>query len=196
MTDVVTDLREFVAFLQQGPTHLSKALEAVVIKNVEEYLDTLDNISPDEEIRILNRRGRVSDQSANVKYRERLIAFKTVNQDLKHRIGDEAVNQHVLQNPLRVALIDDSILQLFKMAAEISSLITAQKIDGPSLTYVAEKAVTQAITDEHLSEVRRQFSELTDIVIQKAANAYFTRAKPQIEAYVAKTVADSVGRST
>lgn len=190
MNQLSKEIYEFCAFLEQAPTHISNALQAVVFKNVEDYLDSLQDVSPEEEIRMLNRRARVQESSHKL-YRERLVAFKTENRELVQKTGDEVMNQHVFQNPLRVALIDESILQLFQMAEEISALIKSQKMDGPSLTVIAEKAVTLAIREDALPEVRRKLSELTTYVVERTAKEYHKSIQGRVDSYVHKVVRES-----
>lgn len=196
MNQLSQEILEFAAFLEQAPNHLAKALQAVVFRNVEEYLDSLENISPEEEIRMLNRSGRQQEQTENRKYRERLNAFKTENRELRQKVGDDVVDEHVLQNPLRAALVDESILQLFQMGEEIGTLIKNQKIDGPSLTQLAERAVTRAIQDDHLPEVRRKLSELTQYVVERSAETYYKENRAKIETFVEKTVTASIKSTT
>ncbi len=188
MSDARQRLIDFTAFIEQTPAHVAKALNAVVYRNVEEYLDSLNDISPEEEIRMITRWSPVQEQNTNELYRERLLTFKTKNKEFIQKFGEAAFAQDVLENPLKAALVDESIMQLFLMADQISSAIKAQKIDGPSLVAIAEKAVTLAIRDDGLPEIKRKMTELVDSAAKKAAHEFIKELQPDLSRYVAELV--------
>jgi len=149
------------------PRHLGRLIENVVLQNVEDYLFSLNDVSPEEEARMTNRRNKQVEMSENKKFRDRLNSFKDLNQKIKQETGVEVVDQDTIQNPLKAALIDDSILQLYKMANEISLIIKSGKIDGPSLKVIVEQAVDNSTKKATLSEVKGMMSELVEQVQQK-----------------------------
>lgn len=146
------------------PKHLGTVVEQVVLKNVEDYLFSLNDVSPEEEARMTNRRNKQAEYTENKQFRDRISKFKDVNRQVKQETGVELVNEDAIQNPLRAALIDDSILQLYKMANEISLIIKSGKIDGPSLKVLVEQAVDNSTRKAHLSEVKGMMAELIEQV--------------------------------
>lgn len=140
---------------------------------------------------------RQSDVTDNKKFRDRLNAFKDVNKDIKQKTGNDVIDLETLQNPLRTALVDDSILQLYKLANEIALLIKNGKIDGPALGIIVEKAVDSAIRDASIPEIQDMLSQL----VTRVEDIYYENFKkeidPEIDKYIS-TVIDGVisGRGT
>jgi hypothetical protein len=162
--DVFKKIQMYKEQYQSIPANLGTMVQQVVLKNVEDYLFSLNDVSPEEESRMTNRRNKQSEYTENKKFRDRISKFKDLNREVKEETGTELVNQETVQNPLRAALIDDSILQLYKMANEISLIIKSGKIDGPSLKVLVEQAVDNATRTAHLSEVKGMMNELIDQV--------------------------------
>jgi hypothetical protein len=169
ISELARKIQKYKSDYQAIPAHLGKIVENVVLQNVEEYLDSLNNISPEEEARMINRRNKQEEHTENKQFRERLNKFKDLNRQIKQDTGVELVNQDSIQNPLRAALIDDSILQLYKMANEISLIIKSGKIDGPDLKVLVEQAVDNSTRKSHLSEVKGMMAELVKQVQSKFA---------------------------
>lgn len=142
------------------PKNISKMVRDTVIKNVTDYLDTLNNVSDAEELKMLERKPRQSDLNTNKNYRDRINSFKDLNRQVKQETGQEVLDQESLGVPLKTALIDDSILQLYKMANEIALLIKSGKIDGPSLNILVEKAVDNVTRKTSTHEVKDMLTEL------------------------------------
>jgi hypothetical protein len=167
INDLIKKIQKYKNDYVLIPRHLGKLIENVVLQNVEDYLFSLNDVSPEEEARMTNRRNRQAETSENKKFRDRLNSFKDLNQKIKQETGVEVVDQDTVQNPLKAALIDDSILQLYKMANEISLIIKSGKIDGPSLKVIVEQAVDNSTKKATLSEVKGMMSELVEQVQQK-----------------------------
>ena len=142
------------------PKNISKMVRDTVVKNVTDYLDTLNNVSDAEELKMLERKPRQSDLNTNKNYRDRINSFKDLNRQVKQETGQEVLDQESLGVPLKTALIDDSILQLYKMANEIALLIKSGKIDGPSLNILVEKAVDNVTRKTSTHEVKDMLTEL------------------------------------
>jgi hypothetical protein len=171
------------------PKHLGKIVEHTVLKNVEEYLFSLNDVSPEEEIRMTDRRNKQSERSENKKFNDRLNTFKNINQQVKQDTGEELVDQDTVQNPLKAALIDDSILQLYKMSNEISLIIKSGKIDGPSLKAIIEQAVDNSTKKATLSEVKGMMKEL----VQQVQKKFQQLTDAELEASVKKVVNQQIG---
>lgn len=165
--NLIKKIQKYKNEYAQIPRHLGTIIEGVVLQNVEDYLFSLNDVSPEEEIRMTDRYNRQSELSENKKFRDRLNSFKDLNKQVKQEAKVEVVNQDTIQNPLKAALIDDSILQLFKMANEISLIIKSGKIDGPSLRAIVEQAVDNSTKKATLSEVKGMLNELIEQVQQK-----------------------------
>jgi len=165
--NLIKKIQKYKNEYAQIPRHLGTIIEGVVLQNVEDYLFSLNDVSPEEEIRMTDRYNRQSELSENKKFRDRLNSFKDLNRQVKQEAKVEVVNQDTVQNPLKAALIDDSILQLFKMANEISLIIKSGKIDGPSLRTIVEQAVDNSTKKATLSEVKGMLNELIEQVQQK-----------------------------
>lgn len=165
--NLIKKIQKYKNEYAQIPRHLGTIIEGVVLQNVEDYLFSLNDVSPEEEIRMTDRYNRQSELSENKKFRDRLNSFKDLNRQVKQEAKVEVVNQDTIQNPLKAALIDDSILQLFKMANEISLIIKSGKIDGPSLRAIVEQAVDNSTKKATLSEVKGMLNELIEQVQQR-----------------------------
>lgn len=165
--DLIKKIEKYKNEYAEIPRHLGTIIESVVLQNVEDYLFSLNDVSPEEEIRMTDRYNRQSELSENKKFRDRLNSFKDLNRQVKQEAKIEVVHQDTIQNPLKAALIDDSILQLFKMANEISLIIKSGKIDGPSLRTIVEQAVDNSTKKATLSEVKGMLNELIEQVQQK-----------------------------
>lgn len=165
--DLIKKIEKYKNEYAEIPRHLGTIIEGVVLQNVEDYLFSLNDVSPEEEVRMTDRYNRQSELSENKKFRERLNSFKDLNRQVKQEAKVEVVHQDTIQNPLKAALIDDSILQLFKMANEISLIIKSGKIDGPSLRTIVEQAVDNSTKKATLSEVKGMLNELIEQVQQK-----------------------------
>lgn len=155
--------KKLIFYKQQAenlPKHISKMVRDTVVENVSNYLDTLNDVSEAEELKMLERKPRQSDLNTNKNYRDRVNAFKDLNRQVKQETGQEVLDQESLGVPLKTALIDDSILQLYKMANEIALLIKSGKIDGPSLTVLVEKAIDNVTRKTSTHEVKDMLSEL------------------------------------
>lgn len=155
--------KKLIFYKQQAenlPKHISKMVRDTVVENVSNYLDTLNDVSEAEELKMLERKPRQSDLNTNKNYRDRVNAFKDLNRQVKQETGQEVLDQESLGVPLKTALIDDSILQLYKMANEIALLIKSGKIDGPSLTVLVEKAIDNVTKKTSTHEVKDMLSEL------------------------------------
>jgi hypothetical protein len=149
------------------PRSVAKIVRNTVVENVSEYLDTLANISSDEELKMMQRKPRQSDLNENKKYRDRVNSFKNLNREVKQETGQEIVDEDTLGVPLKTALIDDSILQLYKLANEIALLIKSGKIDGPNLTILVEKAIDNVTRKTTNNEVKNMMSDLVSQVEAK-----------------------------
>jgi hypothetical protein len=160
----MTALQKKILFYTQQVRDLPKSIATMVrdtvVKNVSDYLDTLNDVSEAEELKMLERKPRQSDMNTNKRYRDRVNSFKDLNRQVKQETGQEILDQESLGVPLKTALIDDSILQLYKMANEISLLIKSGKIDGPSLNVLVEKAVDNVTRKTSTHEVKDMMNEL------------------------------------
>lgn len=160
----MTALQKKILFYTQQAKDLPKSIATMVrdtvVKNVSDYLDTLNDVSEAEELKMLERKPRQSDMNTNKTYRDRVNSFKDLNRQVKQETGQEILDQESLGVPLKTALIDDSILQLYKMANEIALLIKSGKIDGPSLTVLVEKAVDNVTRKTSTHEVKDMMNEL------------------------------------
>lgn len=155
--------KKLIFYKQQAenlPRSISKMVRDTVIENVSDYLDTLNDVSEAEELKMLERKPRQSDLNTNKNYRDRVNLFKDLNRQVKQETGQEILDEESLGVPLKTALIDDSILQLYKMANEIALLIKSGKIDGPSLTVLVEKAIDNVTKKASTHEVKDMLSEL------------------------------------
>jgi hypothetical protein len=197
MTNVIDRIKAFITTIDGLNAQVGAVVNSLVQKNIEDYLDTLADVSPEEEARMYGRTLRQSDVTDNKKFRDRLNAFKDVNKDIKQKTGNDVIDLETLQNPLRTALVDDSILQLYKLANEIALLIKNGKIDGPALGIIVEKAVDSAIRDASIPEIQDMLSQL----VTRVEDIYYENFKkeidPEIDKYIS-TVIDGVisGRGT
>ena len=98
------------------PKSIATVVRNTVVENVSNYLDTLNDVSDADALKMLERKPRQSDLNENKKYRDRVNSFKDLNRQFKQATGQEVLDQESLGVPLKTALIDDSILQLYKMA--------------------------------------------------------------------------------
>jgi hypothetical protein len=173
------------------PKSISTIVRNTVVENVSNYLDTLKDVSDADELKMLDRKPRQSDLNENKQYRDRVNSFKDLNRQFKQETGQEVLDQDTLGVPLKTALIDDSILQLFKMANEIALLIKSGKIDGPSLTVLVEKAidnVTRKTTtheikdmmDELVAQVEEKYKHLVLQDVQKEKEEYFKEVSTKL----------------
>jgi hypothetical protein len=155
--------KKLIFYKQQAenlPKNISKIVRDTVVENVSDYLDTLNDVSEGEELKMLERKPRQSDLNTNKNYRDRVNSFKDLNRQVKQETGQEILDEESLGVPLKTALIDDSILQLYKMANEIALLIKSGKIDGPSLAVLVEKAIDNVTKKASTHEVKDMLSEL------------------------------------
>jgi hypothetical protein len=155
--------KKLIFYKQQAenlPKNISKIVRDTVVENVSDYLDTLNDVSEGEELKMLERKPRQSDLNTNKNYRDRVNSFKDLNRQVKQETGQEILDEESLGVPLKTALIDDSILQLYKMANEIALLIKSGKIDGPSLAILVEKAIDNVTKKASTHEVKDMLSEL------------------------------------
>jgi hypothetical protein len=173
------------------PKSISTIVRNTVVENVSNYLDTLKDVSDADELKMLDRKPRQSDLNENKQYRDRVNSFKDLNRQFKQETGQEVLDQDTLGVPLKTALIDDSILQLFKMANEIALLIKSGKIDGPSLTVLVEKAidnVTRKATtheikdmmDQLVAQVEEKYKHLVLQDVQKEKEEYFKEVSTKL----------------
>jgi hypothetical protein len=173
------------------PKSISTIVRNTVVENVSNYLDTLKDVSDADELKMLDRKPRQSDLNENKQYRDRVNSFKDLNRQFKQETGQEVLDQDTLGVPLKTALIDDSILQLFKMANEIALLIKSGKIDGPSLTVLVEKAidnVTRKTTtheikdmmDQLVAQVEEKYKHLVLQDVQKEKEEYFKEVSTKL----------------
>lgn len=164
----MSDLQKKLHFYKQQaenlPQFLSHMIREVVNRNVSDYLDTLNGVSPEEEMRMINRNPQQSDSNVNKNFRDRVNSFKVLNRELKQQIGQLVLDEKTVGIPLKAALVDDSILQLYKMANEIAQVLKSGKIDGPSLDVIVEKAIDNAVRKTTNHEVKDMMSELVQQV--------------------------------
>ena len=186
--------KKLVFYAEQAknlPKSISSIVRNTVVENVSNYLDTLKDVSDADELKMLDRKPRQSDLNENKQYRDRVNSFKDLNRQFKQETGQEVLDQDTLGVPLKTALIDDSILQLFKMANEIALLIKSGKIDGPSLTVLVEKAidnVTRKTTtheikdmmDELVAQVEEKYKHLVLQDVQKEKEEYFKEVSTKL----------------
>lgn len=191
MSELVSFLQESIRTYEEIPPKIGKLIRALVQENVEEYLDSLQDISPEEELRMINRLSPQADVVNNKKYRDRLNTFRVVNKDIKERTGYFAVEVESLENPLKVALIDNSILQLFKMSNEIVTMLKDDKMDASSMAILVDKAVTKAVILETLPEVKSTFVELIKSVQDQYMAHVQAKLTPMTDKYI-KTIVDGV----
>lgn len=191
MSELVSFLQESIRTYEEIPPKIGKLIRALVQENVEEYLDSLQDISPEEELRMINRLSPQADVVNNKKYRDRLNTFRVVNKEIKERTGYFAVEVESLENPLKVALIDNSILQLFKMSNEIVTMLKDDKMDASSMAILVDKAVTKAVILETLPEVKSTFVELIKSVQDQYMAHVQAKLTPMTDKYI-KTIVDGV----
>lgn len=191
MSELVSFLQESIRTYEEIPPKIGKLIRALVQENVEEYLDSLQDISPEEELRMINRLSPQADVVNNKKYRDRLNTFRVVNKEIKERTGYFAVEVESLENPLKVALIDNSILQLFKMSNEIVTMLKDDKMDASSMEILVDKAVTKAVILETLPEVKSTFVELITSVQDQYMVHVQSKLTPMTDKYI-KTIVDGV----
>jgi hypothetical protein len=186
--------KKLVFYAEQAknlPKSISTIVRNTVVENVSNYLDTLKDVSDADELKMLDRKPRQSDLNENKQYRDRVNSFKDLNRQFKQETGQEVLDQDTLGVPLKTALIDDSILQLFKMANEIALLIKSGKIDGPSLTVLVEKAidnVTRKTTtheikdmmDQLVAQVEEKYKHLVLQDVQKEKEEYFKEVSTKL----------------
>lgn len=191
MSELISFLQESIRTYEEIPPKIGKLIRALVQENVEEYLDSLQDISPEEELRMINRLSPQADVVNNKKYRDRLNTFRVVNKEIKERTGYFAVEVESLENPLKVALIDNSILQLFKMSNEIVTMLKDDKMDASSMAILVDKAVTKAVILETLPEVKSTFVELIKSVQDQYMVHVQSKLTPMTDKYI-KTIVDGV----
>lgn len=191
MSELISFLQESIRTYEEIPPKIGKLIRALVQENVEEYLDSLQDISPEEELRMINRLSPQADVVNNKKYRDRLNTFRVVNKEIKERTGYFAVEVESLENPLKVALIDNSILQLFKMSNEIVMMLKDDKMDASSMAILVDKAVTKAVILETLPEVKSTFVELITSVQDQYMVHVQSKLTPMTDKYI-KTIVDGV----
>jgi|NOAtaT_6_FD_contig_101_825067_length_2208_multi_2_in_0_out_0_3 hypothetical protein len=191
MTELVSFLKTSIQTYEQIPAKVGRLINALVKENVEVYLDSLQDISPEEELRMINRLSPQADVVENKKYRDRLNSFRVVNKEVKEKTGYFAVEVESLENPLKVALIDNSILQLYKMSNEIVEVIKSGKMDATSLDILVEKAVDNATKTATLPEVKDMLVDLIKLVESQYLVYVDSKLKPLTDKYI-KTVVDEV----
>jgi hypothetical protein len=191
MTELVSFLKTSIQTYEQIPAKVGRLINALVKENVEVYLDSLQDLSPEEELRMINRLSPQADVVENKKYRDRLNSFRVVNKEVKEKTGYFAVEVESLENPLKVALIDNSILQLYKMSNEIVEVIKSGKMDATSLDILVEKAVDNATKTATLPEVKDMLVDLIKLVESQYLVYVDSKLKPLTDKYI-KTVVDEV----
>jgi protoporphyrinogen oxidase len=191
MTELVSFLKTSIQTYEQIPTKIGRLINALVKENVEVYLDSLQDISPEEELRMINRLSPQADVVENKKYRDRLNSFRVVNKEVKEKTGQFAVEVESLENPLRVALIDNSILQLYKMSNEITEIIKDGKMDATSLSILVDKAVDNVTKTATLPEVKSMLIDLIKLVESQYLVYVDSKLEPLADKYI-KTVVDGV----
>lgn len=197
MTNLLTSMKEFATVLESVNTQLGQLIQSVVQQNVEDYLDTLNNLSPEEQTKMYNRTLIQADVTNNKKFRDRRNTYNQINQQIKQERDAPLLTLETLENPLKAALVDNSILQLFKIANEIALVIRNGKMDGPKLDQLVEKSVNIAIHESTLPEVRSMIDELVDRVQTVYFDDFFKKIDPEIDKYIL-TIVDSTlsGRKT
>jgi hypothetical protein len=191
MTDLIQTIKQFIVTLDTVNGQLGQVIRGLVQQNVEDYLDTLADISPEEETRMYGRTLLQSDLTTNKNFRDRLNSYKDVNKEIKQITGDPVLTLDTLENPLKAALIDDSILQLYKLANEIVLFIKDGKIDGPRLDILVERAVNVSTKDATLPEIKDMLEELVDRVQTIYYDNFQKELDPEVDKYIA-TLIDGV----
>ncbi len=191
MTDLIQKIKQFIVTLDTVNDQLGQVIRGLVQKNVEDYLDTLADISPEEETRMYGRTLLQSDLTNNKNFRDRLNSYKDVNKEIKQITGDPVLTLDTLENPLKAALIDDSILQLYKLANEIVLFIKDGKIDGPRLDILVERAVNVSTKDATLPEIKDMLEELVDRVQTIYYDNFQKELDPEVDKYIS-TLIDGV----
>lgn len=189
MTDVIKKIENHIELQKKIPNLIGKVIKGLVVRNVEEYFDKLNNVDLDEELRMLNRNPRARDSVDNNLYRERVSRFKVINYTVKEQTGLELID--TFENPLKVALIDNALLQLFKVANELSLTIKNNKMDAGSLDALVEKAVLKAFQEKGLPEVEDMFIQLIGKVQKDVFDSFERTLDSEIDKYL-KTVVDRV----
>lgn len=191
MTDLIQTIKQFIVTLDTVNGQLGQVIRGLVQQNVEDYLDTLADISPEEETRMYGRTLLQSDLTTNKNFRDRLNSYKDVNKEIQQITGDPVLTLDTLENPLKAALIDDSILQLYKLANEIVLFIKDGKIDGPRLDILVERAVNVSTKDATLPEIKDMLAELVDRVQTIYYDNFQKELDPEVDKYIS-TLIDSV----
>jgi hypothetical protein len=191
MTDLIQTIKQFIVTLDTVNGQLGQVIRGLVQQNVEDYLDTLADISPEEETRMYGRTLLQSDLTTNKNFRDRLNSYKDVNKEIKQITGGPVLTLDTLENPLKAALIDDSILQLYKLANEIVLFIKDGKIDGPRLDILVERAVNVSTKDATLPEIKDMLEELVDRVQTIYYDNFQKELDPEVDKYIA-TLIDGV----
>jgi hypothetical protein len=191
MTDLIQTIKQFIVTLDTVNGQLGQVIRGLVQQNVEDYLDTLADISPEEETRMYGRTLLQSDLTTNKNFRDRLNSYKDVNKEIKQITGDPVLTLDTLENPLKAALIDDSILQLYKLANEIVLFIKDGKIDGPRLDILVERAVNVSTKDATLPEIKDMLEELVDRVQTIYYDNFQKELDPEVDKYIS-TLIDGV----
>lgn len=191
MTDLIQTIKQFIVTLDTVNGQLGQVIRGLVQQNVEDYLDTLADISPEEETRMYGRTLLQSDLTTNKNFRDRLNSYKNVNKEIQQITGDPVLTLDTLENPLKAALIDDSILQLYKLANEIVLFIKDGKIDGPRLDILVERAVNVSTKDATLPEIKDMLAELVDRVQTIYYDNFQKELDPEVDKYIS-TLIDSV----
>jgi len=202
--DLIDQIKSFVTTLDNLNSQIGQVINSLVKRNVEDYLDTLNDISPEEEAKMYGRTLRQADVTDNKKFRDRLNSFKDTDKEIKQKTGqpvlslenlknplEDSLSLETLENPLKTALLDDSIIQLYKLANEIVLLIKDGKIDGPGLDVIVEKAVDSAVRDASMPEIKDMLSELVDRVQTLYFDKFMKDLDPEIDKYIT-TLIDSV----
>lgn len=178
--------KKLVFYAEQAknlPKSIATVVRNTVVENVSNYLDTLKDVSDADELKMLKRKPRQSDLNENKKYRDRVNSFKDLNRQFKQETGQEVLDQESLGVPLKTALIDDSILQLYKMANEIALLLKSGKIDGPSLTILVEKAIDNVTRKSTTHEIKDMMNELVMQVEEKYKHLVLQDVQREKEEY-------------
>jgi hypothetical protein len=189
MTDVIKEIQNHIELQKRIPNLIGRVIKNLVVRNVEEYFEKLNNVDLDEELRMLNRNPRAQDAVNNDIYRKRVSRFKVINYAVKEQTGLELVD--TFENPLKVALIDNALLQLFKVANELSLTIKNNKMDAGSLDALVEKAVHKAFQEKELPEVEDMFIQLITKVQNDVFDSFDRGLDSKIDKYL-KTVVDRV----
>ena len=191
MTDLIQTIKQFIVTLDTVNGQLGQVIRSLVQQNVEDYLDTLADISPEEETRMYGRTLLQSDLTTNKNFRDRLNSYKDVNKEIQQITGYPVLTLDTLENPLKAALIDDSILQLYKLANEIVLFIKDGKIDGPRIDILVERAVNVSTKDATLPEIKDMLEELVNRVQTIYYDNFQKELEPEVDKYIS-TLIDSV----